>query len=181
MARSAENFSIFSMKLCEKHQVWQIRGKIGKKFIKHRENVHERHEHCQFFTFSLELNFFPFFLELNLSPPPREGGGALLAKIFTLVDVNYWSKGVIVILLLWLAKINDQLRWITTANVTTNFRREFGVVPTIIMLPWMYYISFGKLIRSCCYVVCRLHKNTFLDQNFDCSIYCLTIYMRAYF
>ena len=37
-----------------------------------QENIHERHEHCQFFTFSLELNFFAvFFSELNLSPRSR--------------------------------------------------------------------------------------------------------------
>ena len=49
--------------------MWQIRGKIGKKFIKHRENVHERHEHCQFFTFSLGLNFFPVFSRVEFIPP----------------------------------------------------------------------------------------------------------------
>ena len=56
---------------------------MGKKFIKHRENVHERREHCQFFTFSLELNFSPVLFEFNLFPSP--GKGALLAKLFTLV------------------------------------------------------------------------------------------------
>ena len=47
---------------------------MGKKFIKHGQNVHERYEHCQFFTFSLELNFFPVFSRVEFIPPP--GGGA---------------------------------------------------------------------------------------------------------
>ena len=32
------------------------------KFIKHRDNMSKGHEHRQFFTFSLKLNFFPIFL-----------------------------------------------------------------------------------------------------------------------
>ena len=39
-------------------------------------NVHAcktRHEHCQFFTFSLELNFFPVFFRVEFIPPSPGG------------------------------------------------------------------------------------------------------------
>ena len=60
--------------------MWQIREKIGKKFIKHREIVHERHEHCQFFTFSLELDFFPVFSRVEFISPGE--GGAFGQNIY---------------------------------------------------------------------------------------------------
>ena len=46
------------------------------------KNMSEGHEHRQFFTSSLELNFFPVFSRVEFIPPPP-GGGALLVKIFT--------------------------------------------------------------------------------------------------
>ena len=52
--------------------MWQIRGKIGKKFPKIHQTQGKRprrHEHCQFFTFSLGLNFFPVFSRVEFIPP----------------------------------------------------------------------------------------------------------------
>ena len=38
-----------------------MKGKIGKKLIKNRVNIHESQKRWQFVIIFLQLNFFPFF------------------------------------------------------------------------------------------------------------------------
>ena len=79
------NFSLFCIKLCKKSWNWQLKRKIGKKFVKNRENIHNSQEPWQFIIIFLQLNFFPVFLEAECILPPW--GWVLLAKMFTLVLV----------------------------------------------------------------------------------------------
>ena len=67
------------MELCKKSWNLQLKGKIGKKFIKNKENIYELKEHWQFIIIFLQLNFFPVFCQVEFSPLP---GGAFSQNIY---------------------------------------------------------------------------------------------------
>ena len=63
--------SLFCTKLCKKVEIDTVKRKIGKKFIKSRENIYQLQKHWQFIIIFLQLNFFPVFFRVEFIPPLR--------------------------------------------------------------------------------------------------------------
>ena len=53
-------FSLLCIKMCKRSWNWQLKGKIGKKFIKSRDNIHELQERWQNIIIFLQLSLSLF-------------------------------------------------------------------------------------------------------------------------
>ena len=108
------------------------------------------HENRQFFTFSLELNFFPVFSRVEFIPPP--GGGALLAKIFTLVGLYIWKKYT------YGHSITSKDPF-QTHPPTHNVKLTFCVVTWVWTVPLVYLklYNFFSVIYQMCFKKFRSH------------------------
>ena len=71
MARSAEIFTLISMKFCKKSWNLQLKEKVGKKFIKNRENSYEFQEHLTVYHYFFPTEFLPCFFPSWIYSPPK--------------------------------------------------------------------------------------------------------------